>query len=223
MNLEKLRNQMVVSCQAHNDHPLNKPEVLASLALCAERAGAGAIRADHPVNIQEIKKVISLPVIGIYKVPTNVKGRYFITPSFEHAKNIVEAGADIVAVEATYENQPDDKVLKGLLKRIQEELKVPVMADVSTLEEGERAWNSGADLIATTLSGYTRDSHNRSKPDYPLIQSLVDKGIRTVCEGHIRTPLEAKKALEHGAYFVVVGTAITDPLSITRWYVEACQ
>ncbi len=223
MNLEQLRNQMVVSCQAQNDHPLNRPDVIARLALCAERAGAGAVRADSPVNIQEIKKVISLPVIGIYKVPTKLKGRYFITPSFEHAKDIVEAGADIVAVEATYENQPDDEAFKTLLTRIQEVLKVPVMADVSTLEEGERAWDFGADLVATTLSGYTKESHNRPKPDFPLIESLSRKGIRTVCEGHIRTPYEAKKALEQGAYFVVVGTAITDPLSITRWYVESCK
>ncbi|WP_312470332.1 N-acetylmannosamine-6-phosphate 2-epimerase [Neobacillus sp.] len=223
MNIEQLQNQMVVSCQAQNDHPLNHPDILARLALCAEKAGAVAIRADHPVNIKEIKKVSSLPVIGIYKVPTKIEGRYFITPTFEHAEKIVEAGADIVAIEATFEYQPDDEAFKRLLTRIQTELKVPVMADVSTLKEGERAWKFGAELVATTLSGYTKDSKNQPRPDFPLLESLALKGIRTVCEGHIRTPSEAKKALEHGAYFVVVGTAITDPVSITSWFVEACQ
>ncbi|WP_409300259.1 N-acetylmannosamine-6-phosphate 2-epimerase [Peribacillus sp. SCS-155] len=220
MNLERLKHGVVVSCQARVDHPLNDPHILTRMALAAEMGGAAAIRADHPDNIRLIKERVKIPVIGIYKVPTTIKGRYFITPTFDHAKRIVEAGADIVAIEATSQFQPSNKMLEQLIRSIHSQLGVPVMADISTVEEGERAWGMGADFVATTLSGYTEESNNRPKPDFPLIKSLVERGIRSVCEGHIRTPEDTKRAFEQGAHFVVIGTAITDPVSITSWHVH---
>jgi N-acylglucosamine-6-phosphate 2-epimerase len=94
-----------------------------------------------------------------------------------------------------------------------------VMADISVFDEGVRAWESGADLVATTLSGHTRKSQGRGKPDLELVSNLAEAGVRVVCEGHIRTPQHVAAAFEHGAFCVVVGTAITDPLEITSWFV----
>jgi N-acylglucosamine-6-phosphate 2-epimerase len=136
---------------------------------------------------------------------------------------IVEAGADAVALEATCENRPDDKELEKLIRRVQEELEVSVMADVSTVDEGVRAWGMGADLVATTLSGYTRESPPREVPDYELVGRLAEEGVRVVAEGHVRTPEQLGELFKRGAYAVVVGTAITDPISITSWFVESIR
>jgi N-acylglucosamine-6-phosphate 2-epimerase len=217
LDLERLRNGLIVSCQAHGDHPLRDTRIIAALAECAERGGAAGIRADGPEDVAEIKRRTSLPVIGIYKQALTEE-RFLITPTLDHARKLAEAGADLIALEATFENRPDDRELGNLLGSVRAELGVPVMADISVFEEGVRAWESGADLVGTTLSGYTRQSQGRGKPDLELVSNLAGAGIRAVCEGHIRTPEHASKALDIGAFAVVVGTAITDPLEITTWF-----
>lgn len=214
LDLERLRNGLIVSCQAHGDHPLRDTAIIAALAECAERGGAAGIRADGPEDVAEIKNRTSLPVIGIYKQALTA-GRFFITPTLHHARELAEAGADLIALEATFENQPHDGELGLLLEGIRSELGIPVMADVSVFEEGIRAWELDADLVATTLSGYTRNSQGREKPDLELVGRLATAGIRVVCEGHVRTPQHVAAAFGYGAFAVVVGTAITDPLEIT--------
>ena len=217
-----IKGELVVSCQAHGEHPLRDSRILAALARCAEKGGAAAIRADGPQDIRRIKQDVSVPVIGIYKVPLSAQ-RFFITPDFEHAARIVEAGADAVALEATYENSPDDEKLGSLISRVRKELQVPVMADVSTIDEGLRAWDMEADLVATTLSGHTHGNPSRDTPDYELVGRLAGEGLHVVAEGHVRTPEQVEELFERGAYAVVVGTAITDPISITSWFVEAIE
>ena len=213
---------MIVSCQAHGDHPLRDPRIIAALAQCAELGGAVGIRADGPDDIAEIKHRVTLPVIGIYKSALS-EGRFFITPTLDHARKLTQAGADIVALEATFENRPGDRELEHLVESIHTELGVPVMADVSVFEEGMRAWKLGADLVATTLSGHTRASSGGEKPDLRLVGRLAEADICVVAEGHISSPQQVASAFEVGAFSVVVGTAITDPVAVTSWFVEAAR
>lgn len=220
--LKELENGLIVSCQAHGEHPLRGSGIIAALAQCAELGGAVGIRADGPEDVAEIKHLVTLPVIGIYKVALS-EGRFFITPTLDHARKLTDAGADIVALEATFENRPDDRELGRLVESIHTELGVPVMADVSVFEEGVRAWESGADLIATTLSGHTHASKGAEKPDLQLVERLAEASIRVVTEGHIRSPQQVASAFEVGAFAVVVGTAITDPVAVTSWFVEAAR
>lgn len=219
MIINHLKGGLVVSCQAHFNHPLNNPSFIAAMAQSAQEGGAVGIRADGVDDIIEIKKRTRLPVIGIFKQHL-YESRFFITPTLEHAKAIINAGADIVAIEATFENQPDTKKLYDFISTIKEDFKTPVMADISTFDEGKRAWELGADLVGTTLSGYTDISPKRTSPDFDLVKRLSEQGIRTVCEGHIKSPQQARHAIECGAFCAVVGTAITDPVAITRWYKE---
>ena len=221
LNVEVLRGALIVSCQAHGEHPMRDPSMISALAQCAERGGAAAIRADGPENVQSIREAVALPIVGIYKVPRGE--RFFITPTLEHAREVVEAGADVVALEATLENRPDQVELEDLVLRIGGQLGVPVMADISTFEEGIRAWKSGAKLAATTLSGYTRHSPERDGPDLDLVKELAAAGVPVVAEGHVRTPEQVTELFNRGAHSVVVGTAITDPATITSRFVSAAK
>lgn len=221
LNVEVLRGGLVVSCQAHGDHPLRHSSRLSALAQCAERGGAAAIRADGPEDVRSIREAVSLPIVGIYKVPRG--DRFFITPTLEHARQVVAAGADVVAFEAALENRPDHEDLENLVCQIREELRVPVMADISTFEEGIRAWKSGVELVATTLSGYTRDSPEREVPDFDLVEKLAKASVPVIAEGHVRTPEQVRELFDRGAHAVVVGTAITDPVAITSWFVNAAH
>jgi len=221
LNLEVVRGTLIVSCQAHGNHPLRDASMMSALAQCAERGGAAAIRADGPEDIRSIREAVSLPIVGIYKVPRG--GRFFITPTMEHARAVVAAGADVVAVEATLENRPDQEDLECLIRWIREELSVPVVADISTFEEAIRAWKSGAELVATTLSGYTRDSPEREEPDLDLVRKLAETNVPVVAEGHVHTPEQVRELFNAGAHSVVVGTAITDPVTITSWFVRAAR
>jgi N-acylglucosamine-6-phosphate 2-epimerase len=221
LNVENLRGALVVSCQAHGDHPLRDTSMISALAQCAERGGAAAIRADGPEDIRSIRETVFLPIVGIYKVPRG--GRFFITPTLEHAREVVDAGADVVAVEATLENRPDQRDLENLIRQIGKELGVPVVADISTFEEGIRAWKSGAELVATTLSGYTSDSPKREGPDLDLVEKLAEARVPVVAEGHVRTPEQVRELFNRGAHTVVVGTAITDPVTITSWFAKAAR
>ncbi len=89
---------------------------------------------------------------------------------------------------------------------------------------GKLRWaEAGADLIGTTLAGYTGERKKTVGPDLELlgILSVADLGCPVVAEGRIHTPDQARAALDAGAFAVVVGTAITHPATTTGWFVDA--
>jgi N-acylglucosamine-6-phosphate 2-epimerase len=217
---QKIKGGLIVSCQAPENTPLGKPVVLAALAEAAVRGGAAGIRANLPQNIRAIRELVQVPIIGIYK-HTLPNYPVYITPTSEHARAVVEAGADIVAIDATDRDRPEP--LHELIRRIHEELGVPVMADISTLEEGIAAEEMGADLVATTMSGYTPYTQHRRTmgADIALVAQLAQKvTVPVICEGRISSPEKARLALEAGAWAVVVGTAITAIDQVTARFVE---
>lgn len=178
------------------------------------------MRIDGPDNVAAVRRVMALPIIGIYKItgPSPV----YITPTFEAARDIARAGADIVAVQATREREGTGPPFADLLARIHAECKIPVMADVSTLDEGVGAAAAGADLVATTMAGYTPHSRRMAGPDLDLVRDLAARcAVPVVAEGRITTPEQATSALRAGAWAVVVGRAITMPEAITARFVEA--
>ena len=213
------RGSLVVSCQAGPGNPLDSPGSMALMAQAAEAGGAGAIRANGPADVAAIRAVTSLPIIGLHKLgdPSGV----FITPTYEAAVGIVAAGADLIALDGTLRARPDGQRLDQQIRRIHDELGVPVLADVDTLEAGLAARDAGADLIATTLSGYT-NGRTPTAPDVELVRQLAaELDCPVVAEGRIRTPHDVRAVCDAGAYAVVVGHAITDPMDITSRLVSA--
>ena len=216
----RLRGRLIVSCQAPPESPLHPSAMIAALAQCAERGGAGGVRIDGPENVTAVRRAVSVPIIGIYKFPRT--SPLYITPTFEAAREIARAGADIVAVQATRERTGAGPPLPDLVARIHAECGIAVMADVSTLDEGLHAAAAGADLVATTMAGYTPHSRRMPGPDLDLVHDLAGRcPVPVVAEGRIATPEEAAAALRAGAYAVVVGRAITMPDAITARFVEA--
>jgi N-acylglucosamine-6-phosphate 2-epimerase len=216
----RLRGRLVVSCQALPGSPLRHPAIIAALAQCAERGGAGGVRIDGPDDIAAVRQTIALPIIGIFKVSASAP--VYITPTFAEADAVARAGADIVAVQATQERDQHAMPLADLIARIHRDCKIPVMADVSTVEEGIAAVRAGADLVATTMAGYTPQSRRIPGPDLELIRDLARVvQVPVIAEGRIHTPQDARAAREAGAWAVVVGRAITMPEAITERFARA--
>jgi len=212
---------LIVSCQAREGEPLYSSDIMARMARCAELGGAIGLRANTPQDILAIKQTVSLPLIGIYKIPTRGYEVY-ITPTFDAARALVQAGADVIAADATDRARPNGETIASLFRKIHDELDRPVMADCSTFEEGMKARDLGADAVATTLAGYTPHSISQEGPDYALLERLAQTlDVPVIGEGRFFFPEQAARALEIGAYAVVVGTAITRPQDITARFVKS--
>lgn len=218
--LESIKGGLVVSCQALAGNPLKKPEYMAVLAQAAELGGAVAIRANGVADISAIKEKVTVPIIGINKTEASLEFPY-ITPSFEHAKEVADLGVEIIALDATRRPRPDGTDLDELIKRIKEELSVLVMADIATFEEGVLAAKAGADIVATTLSGYTTYSKPTQGPDLELIKKLkaaIDVPI--IAEGRFTSPEHVRAGLDAGAHAVVIGKAITNIMFNTGRFIK---
>jgi N-acylglucosamine-6-phosphate 2-epimerase len=222
--MSKLRTGLIVSCQALADEPLSGAQHMAAMARAAACGGAVGIRANGPADIAAIRAAVALPIIGLFKADMpgfDVR----ITPTVEHAMRAAEAGADIIALDATSRPHPHGLGVKELIRTVQRQTARPVLADVATLAEGLAAAEAGAEFVATTLSGYTPNSPAQAGPDFALLECLAaqlgPRGIPVVAEGRIATPDQAAQALALGAHAVVVGGAITRPQWITARFVEA--
>ena len=175
--VKQLMGKVIVSCEAYEDTPLYGPQYMEAMAKSVCLGGAAGIRACWPQDIKAIKAVCDVPIIGIYKEFTqgDPLDQVFITPNFERAKEVIEAGADILGIDATLRPTRGKAELKALLKEIKTAYpNIVIMADLATIEEGVFAQECGyVDIISTTLSGYTRNSvKDTDGPDFALIKAL---------------------------------------------------
>lgn len=214
---------LIVSCQALEHEPLHGSHIMARMALAAQQGGAVGIRANTPEDIRAIREMVSLPIIGIYK--RDYEGSdVSITPTFEEARAIAEAGADMIALDATPRPRPNGETLPELIRRIHDELDLPVMADCSTLEEAVEAARLGADVVSSTLAGYTPYSRKTDGPDFDLLRDMLKQVNAPVfAEGRFHSPEQVAQALAMGCYAVVVGGAITRPQEITARFAAAVR
>jgi N-acylglucosamine-6-phosphate 2-epimerase len=216
MSLEAMRGGLVVSVQAPPGSPLATPETMSAIARAAELGGAAGIRAEGPEDLRAIRRAVAVPVIGLLK--RDVPGSPVrITPGLGDARVVADAGADVVAVDATLRTRSNGMTTRDFLAALVGELELPVLADVDSLEAALAACAAGADAVATTLSGYTGDGPTPEAPDLELVARLVrELDCPVLAEGRYATPDDVRAALDAGAFAVVVGTAITDPVTLTR-------
>jgi putative N-acetylmannosamine-6-phosphate epimerase/ribosomal protein S18 acetylase RimI-like enzyme len=207
--MQRLQHGLIVSCQAPPDSPMHHPAVITAIAQAAMNQGAVGVRLDTPTHVQAVRLHIAAPIIGLWK--QQLPGfEVYITPQWHHAQAIAHAGADIIAIDGTLRDRPDGETVESLIARIHTELNKPVMADVDTLEAAIAAARAGADLIGTTLYGYTAATQHQTPPGFALLAQMVAAiDVPIICEGGIASPQMARQAMTLGAYAVVVGTAIT--------------
>ena len=195
--INRLKGKVVVSVQAMPSEPLYLEKCMVAMMKSVIKGGAGGLRVAGARDVKNAKHLFDVPIIGLTKpdiIPSNWQEIVYITPTLKEVIELVEAGADIIAFDG----------------------------DISTLEEGINAEKLGANILSTTLSGYTQFSQNRGNgPDFELLKQLVDNtNLPVVLEGRIWEPEEVDKAFDLGAHCVVIGSAITRPQLITKRFVQ---
>lgn len=226
--IDSFKNGLIVSVQAQDNEPLNKPEHLLALSESALEGGACALRLCGIENINYVKKEVGdeVPIIGLTKLeptPFNFLDVVYITATMKDVENLLVTGIDCIALDGTSRERQDKSTLKQQIDLIKKSKKI-VVADVSTFEEGVAAADLGADIISTTLSGYTKYTRQavNEGPDLDLLADLTeDVEIPVFMEGRVWEMEDVREAFELGAFSVVIGSAITRPQKITKRFLSA--
>lgn len=222
MELSQLKGKLIVSCQALEDEPLHSSFIMSRMALAAKQGGASGLRANSVEDINAIKELVDLPLIGIIKRDYPDSAVY-ITATHKEIAELLTTKAEIIALDATKQVRPENEQLKDLVNQIHQGGRL-AMADCSTLEETLNAEKLGFDIVSTTLAGYTPYSKKTEEPDLELLAEVVSKvKVPVIMEGHTNRPEQVTEALKAGAFAVVVGSIITRPQLITQRYVKATQ
>lgn len=207
----------ISSCQPVRGGWFDRADIVAAYARVSEAAGAGALRIESLRDLAAVRPIARLPIVGLIK--HEVAGSdVFITPTPEDVAAVAEAGADVVAFDAT--DRPRPHHVERLVAAASA-AGIEAMADVATLEEGVAAWSAGCRYVGTTLSGYVPGTPDLAGPDLDLVRRLARHGVRTIAEGRIATPEQAADAIRMGAYAVTIGSAISRPERLAEAFAEA--
>lgn len=218
--IESMRGRLVVSCQAYPGEAMRDSRTMEQVAAAVVTGGAAAVRAQGLADIAAIAARVDVPVIGLWK---DGDDPVFITPTLAHAVAVAEAGAHVVAIDGTRRPRPDGLSLAQTVAALRERVPgVLVMADCGSLDDALEAQAAGADVLGTTLAGYSGERPSTTGPDLDLLEQMVAHcHLPVMVEGRVHTPAHAAEAIARGAFAVCVGTAITHPTTITRWFRDA--
>lgn len=213
-----LLGQTVVSIQPVVGSPLERNDVIVAMARAAEQAGAKALRIEGIENVTAVASAVSVPIIGIVKRDLQ-KTAVRITPFAQDVNDLANAGATIIAFDATDRPRPESR------EHIAQAIKNSgcfAMADCACFEDGVWANKQGVEIIGSTLSGYVGGTEP-TEPDLKLVKQFAEAGFFTMAEGRYNTPEMAAKAIESGAVAVTVGSAITRLEVVIQWFNSATQ
>lgn len=221
--IKSLKNKVIVSVQAMPNEPLYKEDCMYAMMQSVVNGGASALRVAGARDVKNAKK-LGVPVIGLTKpdgLPDNWKEIVYITPTLKEVRELIDAGADIIAFDGTKRPRPNNCTVEEIVDCIKNSNRY-AMADIATFEEAVYCARLGVDIISTTLSGYTQESlSDLDTPDFELLQKIVKEiDVPVILEGRIWEPSQIDRAFELGAHCVVIGSAITRPQLITKRFIE---
>lgn len=214
----RLNGGLIVSCQPVDNGPMDRDDIVAALAAAAIAGGAAGVRIERASRVAAVRTAIDAPIIGIVKRDL-ANSPVRITPFVEDVQDLLHAGADVIAVDATARARP--VAIAALFAAIRTGGAL-AMADCANAEEAMTAHEMGFDIIGTTLSGYT-GGEIPAEPDYNLLSLLHTRVPRVMAEGRFNTPAQVTEARRRGAWAVTVGTAITRTEVVTGWFAEAMR
>lgn len=222
---QRISGGLIVSCQAQPKLPIGRPDFISAMAETAQIFGAAAVRIEAPENISAVRPAVTVPLFGLYKI-SDPNTEVYITPTFQSAKEIAEAGSDAIAIDVTMRSRANSENVAEICRRIKDELGLPIVADIATVEEGVRAVEEfGCDFVSTTLSGYTKETEPTPiDPDFITVEKLAKRlSVPVFAEGRLASPEHIRIAFEHGAYACVVGNAITGIDHLVKEFAAACN
>ncbi len=214
----RLHRGIIVSCQPVVGGPMDDDAIVTAMAMAALDGGAGGLRIEGAGRVAQVRARTEAPLIGLVKRDLQ-NSEVRISPLIEDVEALADAGADIIAIDAT--DRPRPCAVERLVNRAKERGRF-VMADCASLAEGRSAHAMGCEIIGTTLSGYT-GGIEPDDPDLDLVLAMSEEGFCVMAEGRFRRPDQARMAIERGAWCVTVGSAITRQEQITGWFVGAIK
>ena len=221
--LESMKGGLVVSCQAYPGEPMLDPRTMAQVAQAAVAGGAVGIRGKGLDDLRAMRAAVDVPIIGLVKAgDTGV----YITPTLADCLEVAATGCEVVALDGTRRPRPDGRTLAETVAGLRAQYPdVLVMADCGSVADAAAAVEAGVDILGTTLAGYTGERPKTEGPDWEVVDGVValasEAGLPVFVEGRVHTPAQAAEAMRRGAWSVVVGTAITHPTTLTRWFADA--
>ena len=220
--LSALKGGLVVSCQVPDGTAIDTPQFIAAQALTVIQAGAIGIRAQGLKNVAAVATVTRVPIIGLVKRYIDTTPIY-ISPTVQDVLELEQAGATIIAVDATERLRPGAVSFAEFVRQVRLDTDIPILADVDTVEAALIAESLGCEAVATTLSGYTE----KPAPDLPnidLVREISKRvSIPVIAEGGFSRPEHVTQAFESGAWAVCIGTAITNPYLLTKGFLEGIR
>ncbi len=214
--IEALAGGVIVSCQPVPDGPTDNLGFIVGYALAAVAGGAKGLRIEGAINVAAVCAATDVPVIGLVKRDFEAFA-VRITALLEDVEGLADAGASIIAVDATRRDRPVPVSL--LIAAVHARGRL-AMADCADIDDAQAAIAAGADVIGTTMAGYTGGPVPKG-PDLGFVRAAAMLGVPVLAEGRFNTPDQAAAAIREGALGVVAGSAITRPEHITAWYAAA--
>ncbi|HWL67992.1 MAG TPA: putative N-acetylmannosamine-6-phosphate 2-epimerase [Geminicoccus sp.] len=215
--LDQLRGGLVVSCQPVTGGPMDRVDIVVALALAARDGGAVGLRIEGAANVRAVREACDLPILGLIKrdLPDSPVR---ITPWREDVQALAEAGADVIAFDATHRPRPVP--VPDLLAMVRQAGRL-AMADCADMADARAAAAMGVDVVGTTMSGYT-GGPVPDAPDLDFVRAAAaELDLPVLAEGRFNTPDAAAQAIQAGAFTVVVGSAITRTEHVTGWFAQA--
>lgn len=219
---ETLKNGLIVSCQMEKHAPCYDEDIIELMAKAALWGGACSLRINGVDNIKKIRNLTNVPIIGLIKVFRD-DTEVFMTPTIKEVDEVIEAGADIVAIDGT-DRMIDGKKAYEIITEIKNKYpNTVILADVRDEVDALASLELGADMVAPTFYRFKKDAKSSDLPDWEMFSKMCKlckgKGL-VLMEGKIWTPDDAIRAFHYGAYAVVVGSAITRPHLIARRFYD---
>jgi len=211
---------LIASVQASENSPLEDPSLLLKLAQASVEQGTRVLRLQGVPAISLIRSTLRVPVIGLIKRQYPDSDVY-ITPTRLEVEQLLETGCEVIALDATLRARPEGAIFGDLVQLIHESGRL-AMADCDSVVSAEEAVAAGANMVGTTLAGYTDARNATVGPDLDLLREIAEVvDVPILAEGRYQEPWQAQAAMRAGASGVVIGGALNDPVKQTRRFISS--